>query len=588
MKKPLFVTCLFVGLVCGPLMAGTTQRPQSLPATGPSGVAPDTVFIEDLTWAEVRDMIKAGSTTIIIGTAGTEQKGPHMVDGEHKFVMHYAADKIARVLGRTLVAPVITYVPEGSWESPGGHMGKPGTITLPESRFVDLLVNAGRSLKAGGFTTVLFLGESGGNRTGMRTAAAQLNELWGGSARAFWIDDYYTKSHTEQNAHITTTMGIPEPEIGGHANLLDTSEMMFVNPAHVRPDKFAPGGGYSNSGVSGDPTKSSAALGKVFLQIKIDNAVAQIRGLMTGTLQPAPIPPARGGGAGTQGAGRGGRAGGAQPPAASEGPRPSTAKTAPAGISPSKAPDTMFIDELTWEETRDAINAGTTTVIIPTGGTVKSGYHLVLGAQNYIVTHAANVLARRLGNTLVAPTIQYVPAGDPDGVPPGAISLPSPAYDQLLDAAARSLKVHGFTHILFIGDNGGSQSAMEAVAKTLTEEWKAEDVHVMALTDYYEKGRAQHGAWMQTQLDYTADVIGTHAGISETAQMLHVLPTGVRKAQLTPWGGPADSGISGDPVKATTDIGRMGIDLKVNAAITQYRTATAQPRGGRGGGTRAK
>jgi creatinine amidohydrolase/Fe(II)-dependent formamide hydrolase-like protein len=64
---------------------------------------------------------------------------------------------------------------------------------------------------------------------------------------------------------------------------------------------------------------------------------------------------------------------------------------------------------LTWEETRDAINAGTTTVIIPTGGTEKNGYHMILGKHNYIVTHAANLMARRLGNTLVAPTIQYVP-----------------------------------------------------------------------------------------------------------------------------------------------------------------------------------
>src|SRR5262247_3033161 len=128
------------------------QRPTNAPAT---------VIIEELTWAEVRDLVKAGTTTVIIGTAGTEQKGPHMVDGEHKFVMEYSADKIARALGRTLVAPVVTYVPEGSWENPGGHMTKPGTITLPDDRFTELLVNAGRSLKAGGFTTVLFLGESG-------------------------------------------------------------------------------------------------------------------------------------------------------------------------------------------------------------------------------------------------------------------------------------------------------------------------------------------------------------------------------------------------------------------------------------------
>src|SRR5215510_7098736 len=171
------------------------QRPANAPATAAAGKAPDTVIIEELTWAEVRDLVKAGTTTVIVGTAGTEQKGPHMVDGEHKFVMDYSADKIARAMGKTLVAPTVTYVPEGSWENIGGHMAKPGTITLPEERFVDLLVMAGRSLKAGGFKTVLFIGESGGNRTGMRTAAEKLTELWkGADARAFWIDDYYTKS----------------------------------------------------------------------------------------------------------------------------------------------------------------------------------------------------------------------------------------------------------------------------------------------------------------------------------------------------------------------------------------------------------
>jgi creatinine amidohydrolase/Fe(II)-dependent formamide hydrolase-like protein len=582
-KKPVLVTCLFVVVVCGPLWAGRVQRPQDLPATGQAGKAPDTVFLEDLTWAEVRDLVKSGTTRVIIGTAGTEQKGPHMVDGEHKFVMEYAADKIARALGHTLVAPVVTYVPEGSWENPGGHMGKPGTITLPEDRFTELLVSAGRSLKAGGFTTVLFLGESGGNRTGMRTAAVRLNDLWKDTARAFWIDDYYTKSHTEQNEHITDTMGIPADQIGGHANLLDTSEMLFVNPAHVRRNKIAPGGGYANSGVSGDPTRASAALGKVFIDIKVRNAVAQIRGLMAGTLQPTP---ARGSGA-ARGEGRGGRGGrGADTTqAAPQGPRPPTARTAPAGISPTHAPDTVFIDELTWEETRDAIHAGTTTVIIPTGGTEKNGYHMILGKHNYVVTHAANLMARRLGKTLVAPTIQYVPEGNPDRVPPGAISLPSPAYDQLLDAAARSLKAHGFTHILYIGDSGGNQAGMTAVANALNEEWKAENVRVLALTGYYATGREHYRAWMLAQFGYADDVIGSHAGISDTSQVLHVRPAGVRQAQVKPWGGAADSGVSGDPTKATADIGRMGIEFKVNAAISQYRAALAPPRAARGGGT---
>ena len=579
-----FSICFFMFVMFFMVMALdrlAAQRPADAPETKPAGKAPDSVFIEDLTWAEVRDAIKAGTTTVIIGTAGTEQKGPHMVDGEHKFVMEYAADKIARAIGKTLVAPVMTYVPEGSWENPGGHMGKPGTITLPEDRFVELLVNAGRSLKSGGFKTIIFLGESGGNRSGMRTAATRLNELFKGEARAMWLDDYYTKSHSDQNAYITKTMGIPANEIGGHANLLDTSELLFVNPKHIRKNKIAPAGGYQNSGVSGDPTKSSADLGKVFIQIKIDNTLAQYKAVEAGTLPLVMELPQRGQGQG----GRGGRAGGRggdpaadQPaaPAAPPAPRPPTMDTAPAGISPNNPPDTVFIDELTWEETRDLMKAGWRTAIIPTGGTEKNGYHMTLGKHNVIVTHSANLMARKLKNTLVAPTIQYVPEGNPDRAGPGVISHPSPAYDQLLDAAARSLKAHGFREIIFIGDSGGNQAGMRAVAKTLNEEWKGQDVKVFALTDYYEQGRVDYREWMLKTHKYDDTIIGSHAGISDTSQLLHVKPSAVRTDQIMPWGGPRDSGVSGDPTKATAEIGRMGIDFKINAAIRQMEALKKQ------------
>jgi creatinine amidohydrolase len=559
--------------------AASAQRPANAPATAPGGKPPDTVLLEELTWAEVRDLVQGGTTTIIVGTAGTEQKGPHMVDGEHKFVMEHAGDKIARALGKTLLAPVITYVPEGSWENPGGHMSKPGTITLPEDRFVELLVHAGSSLKAGGFKTILLLGESGGNRNGMRIAAGKLNELWKDSgARAFWVDDYYTKSHADQNKYVTEKLGVPADKIGGHANILDTSEMMFVNPKHVRPAKFAPGGGYENSGVSGDPSKSSAELGKVFLQIKIDNALAQIKGLMAGTLPPSTAPPAGGGG-------RGGRGQtGAQNPAEGR-PQGPTVLTAPAG-TPSRAPDTVFIDELTWEETRDAIKGGKTTVIVPTGGTEKNGYHMVTGKHNYIVTYTANQMARRLKNALVAPTIQYVPEGDPNTSVPGEISLPSPAYDRLLDAAARSLKVHGFTDILFIGDSGGNQAGMTNVANTLNDEWKGTGAKVFALTDYYSASRLHYRAWLQAAFGYDDETAGSHAGITDTSQMLFVRPSGIRKDQIKPWGGAADSGVSGDPSKATAEIGKMGVEFKVNAGLNQYKLLKNPPpqRGGRGGG----
>ena len=581
------VSLLAAAIILWLLGSVAAQRPTNLPETGPSGKPPDSVFIEDLTWAEVRDLTKAGTTTAIIGTAGTEQKGPHMVDGEHKFVMEYAADKIARALGKTLVAPIVTYVPEGSWDPPTGRMTKPGTITLPEDRFVELLVNAGRSLKSGGFTEILFLGESGGNRSGMRTATERLNELWKGAATARWIDDYYTKSHADQNKYVTDKLGVPPDQIGGHANILDTSEMLFVNAKHVRKNKLAPGGGYENSGVSGDPTKSSPELGKVFIQMKIDNALAEIKALRASG-QTAGAASADSTGRGGAGSGRGGRGGsrggrGDAGVVAAAAPQGTTAMTAPAGISPSQAPDTVFIDELTWEETRDAIKAGKTTVIVPTGGTEKNGYHMVLGKHNFVVTYAANTMARRLKNALVAPTIQYVPEGDPDRQNFGAISHPSPGYDMLLDAAARSLKVHGFTDILFIGDSGGNQAGLTNVAKTLNEEWKGTGVTVFALTDYYEQSRLHYRAWLQAAFGYDDETAGSHAGITDTSQMLFIRPAGIRKDQIKPWGGPRDSGVSGDPTKATAEIGKMGIEFKINAGLNQYKALKNPPaRGGRG------
>ena len=124
-------------------------------------------------------------------------------------------------------------------------------------------------------------------------------------------------------------------------------------------------------------------------------------------------PPAGGGGGGGAAAARAAAA------PRLRGPPQPTMDTAPAGISPTQPPDTVFIDELTWEETRDLMKAGKTTVIIPTGGTEKNGYHMVLGKHNYIVTYAANLMARKIGNTLVAPTIQYVPEGNPDRQNPG-------------------------------------------------------------------------------------------------------------------------------------------------------------------------
>src|SRR6266700_7769420 len=183
-----------------------------------SAQIPDTVFLERLTWDEVRDLMAAGKTTIIIPTGGTEQNGPHMAIGKHNVRVTANAEAIARRLGNALVAPTIAYVPEGDIDPPTGHMRFPGTISIPDSVFRGVLEYAARSLKQHGFRDIVFIGDSGPNQPGQIAVAAKLNAEWAGAiTRVHAITGYY-RSDPEGDAAIMMSRGIKKEQIGNHAD----------------------------------------------------------------------------------------------------------------------------------------------------------------------------------------------------------------------------------------------------------------------------------------------------------------------------------------------------------------------------------
>lgn len=258
-------------------------------------LAQTSVYVEELTWIEVRDAIKAGKTTVILPTGGTEQSGPHMVLGKENYAVYFAAGEIARRLGNALVAPTLAYVPEGTVDPPSGHMRYPGSITLPNVVFVQVLVWAGRSFKVNGFTDIVLIGNSGGNQAGLKAAAEQLNKEWAASGtRAHFANDYYeaaaaapasTTPYDSPFDHWLIAQGEKRDEIGNHAGIRDTSTLMAVEATHfsrgmlVRWEKLAPQGGFEGSGVSGNPTRASVAYGRKGMDLKVDAAVKQIRTL---------------------------------------------------------------------------------------------------------------------------------------------------------------------------------------------------------------------------------------------------------------------------------------------------------------------
>ncbi|MCH8168918.1 MAG: creatininase family protein [Proteobacteria bacterium] len=235
------------------------------------------------------------------------------------------------------------------------------------------------------------------------------------------------------------------------------------------------------------------------------------------------------------------------------------------------APPSVHLEDLTWTEVRQALDNGYDSVIVPTGGTEQNGPYVILGKHNDIVRQTAGEIARRLGHTLVAPVIAYVPEGDPGAAPSGhmrfsgTLTVPEAAFEAILAAAVDSYRTHGFKTIYFIGDSGGNQEAQARVAAAMTE--GGDGAPVYQIGDYYAaNGQIE---WLEQQ-GFSRQRIGAHAGIRDTSELLAVNPDGVRR---TPVPRPADApqDRNGDHSAATPEIGRKMLELKIEAAIRQIR-----------------
>ena len=178
---------LAVASTAQPVIAQDLDAPRPIAGT-------ETVFIEEMTWMEVRDALLDGMTTAIVATGGVEQNGPYVASGKHNFVLSATTQAIAEELGDALVAPTVKFVPEGSIDPPSGHMRYHATISVRQETFEALLTDIVMSLEAHGFLDIVLIGDSGGNVRGMQNVTAALNEAWADQpSRVHFIPEYYTE-----------------------------------------------------------------------------------------------------------------------------------------------------------------------------------------------------------------------------------------------------------------------------------------------------------------------------------------------------------------------------------------------------------
>ena len=260
---------------------------------GPLLAAPrHSLLIEDMTWTEVRDAIAAGKTTAIYYAASTEQNGPGVALGKHVFIAHYLSQRIAVQLGDALVYPTMPFAPTGDWGLTGpasmdpakktGHMRYPGSVNLSEQTFGAVAHDVTLSAISAGFKNVVLMCDHGGKaQSQLDQVAKAMNAEWGPQGiHVYYIPDLYFKEKDVMKEQLKK-LGIPEDR---HAGTDDTSELKYIDKMvngnstkWVHSDKLVKGREGDGSGVDGDQTKATLALGKLFTDAKVSFAVNQIR-----------------------------------------------------------------------------------------------------------------------------------------------------------------------------------------------------------------------------------------------------------------------------------------------------------------------
>ena len=270
------VTAVLAG---GLLFAAAQDKkpgPMSPDPDGPRPVAAhETLFIEEMTWMEVRDALKAGKDTVLVATGGVEQNGPYLATGKHNVVLRATTQAIAGRLGNTLIAPLIAFVPEGDLDPPTSHMKYPGTISLTEDTFRRLLTDICSSFRTHGFKQILLVGDSGGNQAGMKQVAAELGAKWAdGRTRIHFIPEYYDYGGLGK---WLKEQGIHEVSEGFHDDFAMEAQMLLVDPVTVRMKERIAAGKFRINGVDLAPVEKTIEWGRKIVDYRADRTVAAIR-----------------------------------------------------------------------------------------------------------------------------------------------------------------------------------------------------------------------------------------------------------------------------------------------------------------------
>jgi creatinine amidohydrolase/Fe(II)-dependent formamide hydrolase-like protein len=239
-----------------------------------SGSEPKSVWMEDLTWVELKTRIDAGAKAVILPTGGVEQNGPYIALGKHNWVVAHAAQEIASALGNTLVAPVVRVVPQGDMAKPAGNLLFPGTLALREDTFERVLTDVVLSLAYAGFQNIYLLGDHGLSQAVQARVAMQTDALLkNADVRVWHVSAFY---QPEIEAAYLESLGIGKEKQGDHAGVADMAQILYASPSKVRRVQLLEANA-SARGYSGRPDLATTEMGYALLKLRTDAVLKQIK-----------------------------------------------------------------------------------------------------------------------------------------------------------------------------------------------------------------------------------------------------------------------------------------------------------------------
>jgi creatinine amidohydrolase len=244
----------------------------------------------------------------------------------------------------------------------------------------------------------------------------------------------------------------------------------------------------------------------------------------------------------------------------------------------------LRFDRLTSPEIGDALSRGFRSVVFACGATEQHGPHIALSMDAVHGTGLALAVARKLGRTLVAPTIP-VGCSEHHMSFPGTLSLRKTTFQATVADYVYSLARHGFERILIIPTHGGNYGPIQELLPRLRDV-AGRHVEVRGAVDL----NALVEIWTRVaEAEFgLGEGVGGHADVAEGSIMMALHPDRVRpdrvvagrvgalseelKEQLFADGMAAVSknGILGDPHGMNPALGRLLLDAVAEHLADQF------------------